>query len=83
MIAGGVFAENSNYPAPYTNAYFYADGSGGWVHTLTLDNANQVTAQNTFDDGLSYPVAFGRDTNGNVYVADFGGDIIYKYMYTP
>ena len=35
VIAGGVFAENSNYPAPYANAYFYADGSGGWVHTLT------------------------------------------------
>ncbi|MDL1898517.1 hypothetical protein FBQ82_19905 [Anaerolineae bacterium CFX7] len=82
-IAGGVFAENSNYPAPYANAYFYADGGGGWVHTLTLDNANQVTAQNDFDTGLSYPVGFGRDAAGNVYVVDYGGDVIYKYVYTP
>ncbi len=82
VIAGGVFAENSNYPAPYANAYFYADGAG-WVHTLTLDNANAVTAQNEFDDGLSYPVGFGRDAAGNVYVVDYGGDMIYKYVYTP
>lgn len=82
VIAGGVFAENSNYPAPYANAYFYGDGAG-WVHTLTLNNANEVTAQNDFDDALAYPVSFGRDANGNVYVVDFGDNIIYKYIYTP
>lgn len=82
VIAGGVFAENSNYPAPYANAYFYGDGAG-WVHTLTLDNANEVTAQNDFDDSLAYPVSFGRDANGNVHVVDFGDDIIYKYLYMP
>ena len=83
VISGGVFAENSNYPAPYADAYFYADGGGGWVHTISLDNSNQVTAQNDFDDGLAYPVSFGRDASGNVYVVDFGGDVIYKYVYTP
>lgn len=83
VIAGGVFAENSNYPAPFANAYFYADGGGGWVHTLTLDNGNAVTAQNDFDDGLAYPVAFGRDATGNVLVADFSGNTLYKYVFTP
>jgi glucose/arabinose dehydrogenase len=82
VIAGGVFAENSNYPAPYADAYFYGDGAG-WVHTLTLDASNQVTARNDFDDSLAYPVAFGRGPDGNVYVADYGGDIIYKYVYAP
>lgn len=83
VIAGGVFAENSNYPAPFANAYFYGDGGGGWVHALTLDNGNAVTAQNDFDDGLAYPVAFGRDANGDMYVADFGGNTLFKYVYTP
>lgn len=83
VIAGGVFAENSNYPAPYANAYFYADSGAGWVHTLTLDNSNQVTAQNEFDEGLGYPVSFGRGPDGNVYVLDYGGGVIYKYVYTP
>ncbi len=83
VISGGVFAENSNYPAPYANAYFYADGGSGWVHTISLNNSNQVTAQNEFDEGLAYPVSFGRDAEGNVYVVDFGGDVIYKYVYIP
>jgi glucose/arabinose dehydrogenase len=82
VIAGGVFAENSNYPAPYADAYFYGDGAG-WVHALTLNHSNQVTARNDFDDSLAYPVAFGRGPDGNVYVADYGGDVIYKYVYAP
>lgn len=82
VIAGGVFAENSNYPSPYANAYFYGDGNG-WVHTLTLDNANAVITRNDFDDDLGYPVGFGRDANGNVYVIDYGNDIIFKYVYAP
>ena len=58
-----------------------ADGSGGWVHTLTLDNSNQVTERNDFDDGLSYPVSFARDADGNVYVVDFGAGKLFKYVY--
>lgn len=81
VIAGGVFASNPNYPALYANAYFYADSAAGWVHTLTLNNANQVTAQNNFDDGVGYPVSFGVGPDGSVYVVDFGGGVIYKYIY--
>jgi glucose/arabinose dehydrogenase len=80
VIAGGVFAENSNYPPPYAEAYFYADGFGGWVHVLTLDASNQVLEHSVFDTGLNFPVSFGRGPDGNVYVVGFGG-VIYKYVY--
>jgi hypothetical protein len=83
VIAGGVFAENSNYPAPFANAYFYGDGGGGWVHVLTMDSSNQVLQKYDFDAGLSYPVSFGNGPDGNIYVVDFGGGVIYKYVYTP
>ncbi len=83
VIAGGVFAENSNYPAPYADGYMYADGEDGWVHVLTLDNSNRVIHRYNFDTGLRFPVAFGSGPDGNVYVADFLGDVLYKYVYTP
>lgn len=83
VIAGGVFAENSNYPAPYANAYFYGDTGAGWVHLVTLDNDNNVTARHEFDDDASGPVSFGNGPDGNVYVASFYNGVIYKYVYTP
>ncbi|MCC7164598.1 MAG: PQQ-dependent sugar dehydrogenase [Anaerolineae bacterium] len=82
VIAGGVFAEDSNYPAPYANAYFYGDTNAGWVHAVTMDGNNQVTGQYDLDDDAGAPVAFGRGPDGNVYVVNFGGSI-FKYVYTP
>ena len=83
VIAGGVFAENSNYPAPYANAYFYGDTGGGWVHVLTMDNSNNVTSRYDFDDDVSSPVSFGNGPDGNIYVVSHWGGVIYKYVYTP
>lgn len=82
VIAGGVFAEGSNYPAPYANAYFYGDTGGGWVHFLTMDDANTVTGHYDFDEAGS-PVAFGRGPDGNVYVVSHFNGVIYKYVYSP
>ncbi|MCC7165187.1 MAG: PQQ-dependent sugar dehydrogenase [Anaerolineae bacterium] len=83
MIAGGIFAENSNYPAPFADAYFYADGGAQWVHVLTLDASNRVTGRYDFDKGVNFPVAFGRGPDGSVHVVAYGAGAIYKYVYTP
>lgn len=83
VIAGGVFAENSNYPAPYANAYFYGDTGAGWVHVLTLDSANNVTNTYDFDVDAGGPVSFGNGPDGNIYVVAYGAGVIYKYVYTP
>ncbi len=82
VIAGGVFAENSNYPAPYANAYFYGDTGSDWVHLITLDGNNAETGYFTFDDNVSSPVSFGNGPDGNVYVVSHYGGVIYKYEYT-
>lgn len=82
VIAGGVFAENSNYPAPYANAYFYGDEGAGWVHYLTLDGNNHVLTQGDFDNDAQ-AAAFGRGRDGNVYAVSYGAGAIYKYVYTP
>lgn len=80
VIAGGVFAEDSNYPDPYGGAYFYADEGAGWVHGLTLDGSNNETGHFDFDQ-LNCPVSFARGPDHNVYVADICDGVIYKYVY--
>jgi sugar lactone lactonase YvrE len=82
-VAGGVFAENSNYPDPYANAYFYADVYSGWVHVLELDSSNNVIDWHEFDTGLGVPVSFANGADGNIYVVGYGAGVIYKYVYTP
>ena len=82
VIAGGVFAENSNYPSPYANAYFYGDSGSGWVHVITMNASNVKTGYYEFDENAGAPVAFGRGPDGNVYVVNYSGSI-YKYAYTP
>jgi glucose/arabinose dehydrogenase len=83
MITGGAFAENSNYPPPYANAFFYADGGGGWLHVLTLDDSNRVVNRYNFDPELNFPVTVSNGPDGNIYVADIEADVIYEYVYTP
>lgn len=83
VVVGGVFAENSNYPAPYANSYFYADGDAGWVHVLKLNAKNEVKQQLAFDEIPGYPVSFANGPDGNIYVVDFTGGVIHKYVYTP
>lgn len=82
VIAGGVFAEDSNYPDPYANAYFYGDTGGGWVHVLTMDYDNNVTARYDFDE-VDSPVAFGQGPDGNIYVLSHSSGVIFKYTYAP
>lgn len=81
VIAGGVFAEGSNYPDLYGGAYFYADEGAGWVHGLTLDGGNNETGHFDFDQ-LNCPVSFARGPDHNVYVADICDGVIYKYVYS-
>lgn len=82
VIAGGVFTENpNNYPAPYNGAYFYGDEGAGWVHYLTMDSSNVVTAQGNFDL-VGGAVAFGDGPDGNLYVVDYGAGLIRQYTYS-
>lgn len=83
VIAGGVFAENSNYPARYANAYFYGDMGRGWVHVLTMDDNNAVTGSYEFDEDVNSPVSFAHGADGAVYVVSHFGGVIFKYVYTP
>ncbi len=80
-VVAGAFAKNSNYPPPWDTAFFYADFVKGWVHTLTLDNANHVTATGDFDT-VQAPTAFGTGPDGNVYILSYGKGEIYKYVYS-
>jgi glucose/arabinose dehydrogenase len=81
VIAGGVFAENSNYPQPFANAYFYGDSGAGWVHVLTMDGNNKVTNRYNFDVNAD-PVSFANGPDGNIYVVNYNG-VILRYVYTP
>lgn len=80
-IIVGAFPKNSNYPAPYKDALFYGDWADGWIHVLSLDDSNQVTAREDFDT-LNMPIAFKTGPDGNVYVMSFATGTIYKYVYT-
>ena len=82
-IIAGAFAESgTGYPAPFAGAYFYGDFSAGWVHVLTMDAANRVTATMDFDL-LANPVHFRNRPDGHVYVLSFGEGKLYKYVFTP
>ncbi len=80
VIAGGVFAENSNYSAPYADAYFYGDTGSGWVNLVSMNENNEVTARYEFDTNAS-PVAFANGPDGNIYVVNYTG-VILKYVYS-
>lgn len=82
IIVGGFAGKDSNYPAPYKSAMFYADFSFAWIHTLELDATNRVVAQRDFDF-LSNAIAFVTGPDGNVYVLRYSPGEIYKYVYRP
>lgn len=80
-IIVGAFPHQSNYPPPYDQALFYGDWVRGWVHVLSLDDANKVTGWMEFDT-LERPVSFKTGPDGNVYVLTLVPGKIFKYVYT-
>ncbi|SHJ86021.1 PKD domain-containing protein, partial [Hymenobacter daecheongensis DSM 21074] len=55
---GGVFYPYNDFPAPFSNAYFFGDYVGGWIRSLTVNSANQPSAVANFVNSNVVPVAF-------------------------
>lgn len=74
-ITGGVVYRGTEYPA-LDGIYFYSDYCDGDVFSLTPDGNGNFTSANLYAAGGSI-VAFGHDSDGEVYVAKNSGPI-YK-----
>ncbi|HEX5050996.1 MAG TPA: PQQ-dependent sugar dehydrogenase [Planctomycetota bacterium] len=84
---GTCFYSGTNYPASYTNAWFFVEYTAGRVRKLDLDaTATSVVSQSIFDDLVqAYDIQMGPD--GNLWVLHNdttgvrGGDEIGRYVY--
>lgn len=84
---GTCFYSGTNYPANYTNAWFFVEYTAGLVRKLDLNaTATQVVSQQVFDDlpGRAFDIQMGPD--GNLWVlsndgAVRGGDEIGRYVH--
>ncbi len=69
-VTGGVFADGSYYPAPYSGAYFFGDYVRNAIYTAEIHGEGgqfELHQVQTFDDNASYPVAFAVGPDGAVY----------------
>jgi glucose/arabinose dehydrogenase len=71
-IIGGFVYRGSRFPA-LAGQYFYADLCAGWVRSFTY-GGGAVTGQTSWhlDVGVSGPVSFGQDANGELYLLASG-----------
>ncbi len=71
-VTGGVVYRGSTYPT-LEGLYFFADFCSGIIGTL--DNGGNVTFHG---NTMNTPVSFGKDINGEVYVASINQGRVYK-----
>ena len=77
-ISGGFVYRGSQYPALY-GRYFYADFCTGEVWSLTPDSGDwNGNLTNALIANTGQIATFGEDTNGEVYLATFGGGVVYR-----
>jgi glucose/arabinose dehydrogenase len=71
-IIGGFVYRGARFPA-LAGQYFYADLCAGWVRSFTY-GGGAVTGQTSWhlDVGVSSPVSFGQDANGELYLLASG-----------
>ncbi|NJM42194.1 MAG: PKD domain-containing protein, partial [Anaerolineae bacterium] len=73
-IVGGAFATSSTWPAPYKDAYFFADYCSNTIYYITEDGGNY--ARNTFASLDYRPIALMFDpVNSALYYTTSSGDV--------
>jgi len=75
-LTGCAFYSGANYPAAYSNVFFFTDYNQSHVHAVTLDATAQIVVSETlFDDqpGAGYAVTMGPDGNLWYLTNDNGG----------
>ncbi|MFD1014992.1 PQQ-dependent sugar dehydrogenase [Winogradskyella rapida] len=75
-ITGGYVYRGTNYPN-FQGAYFFADYCSEEIGYLVYDNSTNTWTRHleAFSGNWS---AFGEDLNGELYIADLNGGLIYK-----
>jgi len=80
-VTGGAFTKGNNFPANYTNHYFFGDYTCGKIWSADSNNPQSASlfAQNV---GAPVHIAFGND--GALYYSDISSGSIkrIKYIYT-
>jgi PKD repeat protein len=78
-------ASNSNYPAEYNDALFFADYSRDciWVMPKGADGNPAPGQIRTFVAGAANPVNLEVGPGGDLFYADFDGGTIRRITYTP
>ncbi|CAN5365246.1 hypothetical protein BH09BAC3_BH09BAC3_10530 [soil metagenome] len=83
-ITGGCFlnASNTNYPATYTNKFYFQDFCGGWIYFIDPTQASPTpTLFGSNVSGTSLSIMTGTD--GNLYYLSRATQRLYRIKYTP
>ena len=85
-VTGGYVYRGSQLPPPYRGRYFFADSvtSRVWSMGLSIGPTGEATRTDVFDHtdelggaaALGSIVSFGRDLQGELYLATFSGRIV-------
>ncbi|MFS8084291.1 MAG: PQQ-dependent sugar dehydrogenase [Acidobacteriota bacterium] len=79
-ITGGAFYNpaSNQFPASYTNKYFFADFCNGWIRAL--ETANYTSTG--FATGLNFPVDLKVASDGSLYYLQRGGGgAVFRIQY--
>ncbi|MDF7811563.1 malectin domain-containing carbohydrate-binding protein [Hymenobacter sp. YC55] len=79
---GGVFYPHTDFPPEYRNTCFFGDYPGGWIRSLSVDNADKPVAVRNFIDKGAIVVAMAtHPTQGGLYYVNFYPSEIRKVSY--
>lgn len=76
-VTGGYVYRGCELGEEYQGLYIFGDYCGGSVWTLDPANGYSRTTEFNFGFGLS---SFGQDQDGEIYVTDLFGGIVYKLV---
>jgi glucose/arabinose dehydrogenase len=77
VTAGGVY-RGEDIPA-LAGAFLYSDLCDGRVRAVSV-SGGQVTAERAFDAEAGYPVSFGTDLAGEMYICSFDANAVYRIV---
>lgn len=77
-VTGGYMYRGSALPA-LQGKYLFADFGSGRVWTATPQDDGTWTVDGLLETGMNIST-FGQDADGELYLADYGGGIIYKLV---
>ena len=73
-VMGGIVYHGSQFPAPFTNAYFYGDYPSQKLRYLTFDNNGAVTSDNDFLNAAGLVVDIKEGADGALYYIQIASD---------